>query len=123
MQSVDGVRDADFSGTLLAGNGTVVLRRGTFRGCDAQYFYEGEYQIDNDDSIAATVRVEHYAGPARSIFTDPDRGDPALVQYTANLEGGPNLQGQLVLTGNINGNPAMQMFIVLTRVIPGPFQP
>ena len=63
--------DTSGLGTLLDGEGIVLLRNGFILGCDDQYFYEGRYVLDDDGGFRALVKVSHYAGDrAVSIFRE-----------------------------------------------------
>jgi hypothetical protein len=59
INKVDGAWYAVF-GSKLAGDRMVLLRNGTLLGCDNQYFYEGVYELGDDGTLRARIKVSHY---------------------------------------------------------------
>jgi len=58
-----------------------VLEAGRLYGGDSFFYYEGRYEIDNNSSLQASVRVKHYAGDFLTIFGDKKK------QYNVRIGG------------------------------------
>jgi hypothetical protein len=94
------------SNVQIVGAGIVVLETGRAFGGDAQYFYVGDYSVEQG-IVAATLKVTHYAGNAHSIFGD-------AKEFHLDLSGRPE-RDVFELQGHVVGKPRLQIKIRLTR--------
>jgi len=101
----------------MGGEGLVMLRNGDLLGCDNQYFYQGSYELDDDDRrLTAVVKVSHYAGDQPvSIFGTFD--SLTLESFQAELEE-VYVAGVLRLHGTVTGDPVRKLLVSLMRLLP-----
>lgn len=94
------------SSTGEFGAGVVILETGRVFGGDAQYFYLGTYEVQ-DDTIKAQVDVTHYAGQPFAIFSQ---------RKTVRIElSGPVQQQGMRLTGHVSHQPTLRIEAICVR--------
>ena len=94
------------SNTGAFGAGVAILENGRVFGGDAQYFYLGKYEVQ-DDAIKAQVDVTHYAGQPFAIF-----GQRKTVQIELS---GPIQREGMRLMGQVSDQPTLRIEAICVR--------
>lgn len=90
----------------LFGAGVVVFETGRIFGGDGQYYWTGNYKVENG-VLNGHLDVVHYAGQPWSIF-GPSTGHSLSVS-------GPVAEDKFELEGQVVGNPTQRIRILLTK--------
>jgi len=106
--SVEALWTVEFISNLqVFGSGVAVLETGRIFGGDAKYYYLGEYNVDPNGLVNATVRVTHFAGEPYSIFGN-------VKTFSLLLSGKVNVP-EMELSGFVAGSPQLRIALRMTK--------
>ena len=102
----EGLWTVVFRAGQVSAGGVVVLRSGNLMGGDSQFYYTGNYSVQ-DSKITATIRVQAFVGNAVTVFGAP------VANFDLNLSGTlTGNQASAVATSNAFPSLRMQMNMV-----------
>ncbi len=105
--SINQLWAAEFiSNVNISGSGIAVFDAGRIFGGDSNYYYLGNFNINNAGFIKAVVKVTHFAGQPYSIFGN-------RKEFSLSLSGEFN-SPVMELGGFIIGEPKLKMLLRLT---------
>jgi hypothetical protein len=114
--SIEALWSVHFATQGGAGGGVVIFETGKIFGGDSQYYWVGNYTVQNGQLIA-DIDVSHYSGPPYSVFGP-------LQKFRLNLRASPpSTSGSgttMQATGTLVNNPSAQIVMLLTYRAPLP---
>jgi len=114
--SIEALWTVNFATAGGAGNGIVIFETGRIFGGDANYFWVGDYDVQNG-RITASLNVSNYSGVPYSVFGQ-------LMNLRLKLEAAlPSTTGvgQVVeARGHMEGHPDQVIVLMLTYRAPLP---